>query len=93
MTYEQLYLRRIIDADTLEFKRDIDLNYDHPNSSYVDEHGVKHQRVNEIAITAPACQGSDRIATFDENGEFVEWTNAKGQHAPKGEDDEQRQSD
>ena len=86
-------LHRIIHKDTHEFIRDIDLNYDTPNSDYIDENGVTHSRTNEIAIVAPACVESNRVATFDENGEFVEWTNTKGPHAPKGEDDEQRQSD
>lgn len=73
MNYEQLYFRRVIDKDTNIFIRDIDLNYDQPNSSYIDEDGVEHERTNEIAIVAPACVGEKRTAVLDENGEFVEW--------------------
>lgn len=77
-------LHRIIDLTTHGFIRDIDLRYDQPNSSYTDEEGVLHERENELVITAPACQGSERVATFDEHGEFVMWASAKGEYQPKG---------
>ena len=75
MNYEQLYFRRIIDATTHIFIRDIDLNYDQPNSSYIDENGEVIERTNEIAITAPACVGDKRRAILDNDGNFIEWGN------------------
>lgn len=62
MTYEQQYFRRVINKQTKEFIRDIDLNYD-------------TLLENEEAIYAPACVGDKRIAHFDNNGNFIEWGN------------------
>ena len=64
-------LHRIIDATTHIFIRDIDLNYDQPNSSYIDEEGITHERTNEVAIVAPACVGECRRWSY----ELKRWIN------------------
>ncbi len=81
--YEIYMYLRIINKDTHEFIRDIDLKYYQQNSSYENEQGEMIQRENEIAITAPACVGSNCIATFYKNGRFKKWDNDKGPNEPK----------
>lgn len=76
MNYEKLYFRRIININTHEFIRDIDLREVALGNDVIEE--------NELPIYAPACVGSNRIATFDEHGEFVAWASQKGEHQPKG---------
>ncbi len=83
-------MKRIIDINTHEFIRDIDLEYDQPNSSYENEQGEMIQRENEIAIQAPACEGDKRIANFNEQGDFVSWELTKGQHEPKGNNNDKK---
>lgn len=87
---ENKRVRRIVDINTHEFIRDIDLKYDQPNSSYENEQGETIQRENEVAITAPACVGDKRIATFDEQGEFVSWELTKGEYEPKGNNNDKK---